>query len=88
MSEDERAEDFDVELSDDEPDEYRGLFVVFGLGEGRTLQLHVPSAKGVMIGGHSKATELSYFVVSTDGSIETSGPMILVGAAEDLNEGT
>ena len=81
----------DIDLAeDDEPKNEpasgsRGLYVVFAFGSGRRLELHVPHAKGVMIGGHSDAAALSFRLVNR--SVETSGPMILVGAEDVLREG-
>jgi hypothetical protein len=60
-----------------------GLYVVFELGGGQTLELHVPNVEGVRMGGDSNATAPSFFLVNGDGSVEASGSMILAGI-EDL----
>lgn len=77
--------DVDLTQEDDEPPPEPsrsglGLFVVFVFDDGRTLQLHVPNAKAIEVGGDSQASKLSYLLVNRDLSVEASGDMILTGA--------
>lgn len=59
----------------------QGLFVVFGLRDGRILELHVVAAKGIKIGGHSNALANSFFLYNRDGSIEHSGSLVMLDSA-------
>ena len=85
------AEDFDLDTTDspiadgervvpplvlsDPP--WKGLFVVFGLTGRRMLELHIPNAMGIKIGGPSEATEPSFILREPDGSIAHSGTLVM-----------
>jgi hypothetical protein len=79
------AEEFDLDLEDSpvggEAKTVRpprkGLFAIFAVAEGRTLELHVPQAMGIVIGGPSEATEPSFILREPDGSIEHSGGLVM-----------
>lgn len=56
---------------------WKGLFAVFGVAGRRTLELHVPHALGIKIGGPSEATEPSFILRNPDRSIEHSGKLVM-----------
>lgn len=62
-------------VSNDAP--WKGLFAVFGVAGRRTLELHVPHALGIKIGGPSEATEPSFILREVDGSIAHSGKLVM-----------